>query len=146
MTRKEWITVGISRLGLFIPGGGVYLANIREIDDLRVVVDRTPKLSIDDSLKSLVAEFDEYMTFMNEGTRSATIMKSTLLISQPDDTGVCINEMESSWTSSTPPFEIKSHELRAVAIKGETHATILPDRIGRPVDVGTCVIFLSCSS
>jgi Transposase IS66 family/RNase_H superfamily len=120
MAAKDWVAGITSVLGLIVAGGGLYLANIREVDDLRVVYGAAPLITVDDSGRRLDAKLDQVLTVINSGTRSATIVKISTFISQP----YASNEScEHSWDGDpyvlkAEPFEIKSHESRAVTLQG----------------------------
>ena len=75
---KEWLPIGISVLSLLVSAATGYLANLRQVDDIRVIASPYPDFYLKG--KTLVSTGVQRLTFINSGTRNAVITGISLMI------------------------------------------------------------------
>jgi len=69
---KDWVAIGISLLALVVSAATGYLANLRQVDDIRVIASIPPEFYLRGE-NTLVSNGRQSLTFINAGTRNAVI-------------------------------------------------------------------------
>jgi hypothetical protein len=69
---KDWLPIVISSLALLVSAATGYLANLRQVDDIRVIASIRPEFYLQGENK-LISLGSQRLTFINSGTRNAVI-------------------------------------------------------------------------
>jgi hypothetical protein len=100
MTAKDWTTLIFSVLALVISAASAYWNIIRQVDDVRVMIEGSPSIGV--SGGKIISHFGPPMTFINLGNRSAAISSVSLSIAQ-NDPERCKYGPHLEWSASSAP-------------------------------------------
>lgn len=85
MERKDWATLTISSAALFVALFTAYFTLVRRTDNLRILVDTTPDVSVDRDAKPMKVELagrDMGIVFMNSGSRPISVLSMQLYVQE----------------------------------------------------------------
>jgi hypothetical protein len=145
---KDWVMMTLAILAFVLSLGTVYF-NILRTDDVRVVLDRPPKVTLDERTGALnVGKRHGTITVINAGNRSSAITSIGLFVSQPRSRkDVCeLGRRDRVENFEIEPFVIKPGEFAVkslnfawqegsfgIAEKGRTNPEY--------VSIGACLVF-----
>jgi hypothetical protein len=123
VTAKDWATLFISCLALFISAGAAFFGVIVQLDDLRVVIGDHPYIRIEEGEARMSGPPE--LTFINSGNRPASITAVRGVVSRltgPDDKSLeCQKYGELDFDKipalidfDTNPFVLKAGEINVV--------------------------------
>jgi hypothetical protein len=95
MALKDWVTLSLSLMALLISGVTAYFSIIRQVDDLRVIVEGSAYEDHDKDEIRVSTKIPLTMTFANLGNRPAAVTSMWLWLNQPktyDERQECFGE------------------------------------------------------
>jgi hypothetical protein len=107
---KEWLSITLSILAFVISAWSAYWNIIRQVDDVRVVIEGIPLIQIDPAKATIRVIANQRMSFTNLGNRPAAVTSISLSISQPNENStqeVCTG------TAVTEPFDVEPLVVKA---------------------------------
>lgn len=89
MGAKDWLSIVLSVVALLTSAGTAYFTNMRQTDILRLEVNTSPILSMDNSTARLSLKGDLVFFLINAGSRPAVVSALHLNVGEIDKNGKC---------------------------------------------------------
>jgi hypothetical protein len=111
-TIKDWITIGLSTLAIFISGATAYFTVLQQSENLEATVTDAPSVNVgikeDFSVKGALE-----LTFVNNGNKPVAIIDATLLLNQVGDdySRECFGRNVGTVNLTTAAIVLKSSEV-----------------------------------
>jgi hypothetical protein len=85
ITFKDWASLTFSLLALTISAGSAYFSIIRQVDDLRVLIDGVLIVRPEKGTGNITIETDQSLNFANLGNRPIAVPIINILVNQFDE-------------------------------------------------------------